>query len=103
MTTRTTINPSISIDEWLAIRKEAALRIDPETAEVTWWYGDVGDPYCVYGDPGEDYCIDRCYFARAPGTEIWVSLYDIPSEVRARLRRRSTTDDDLSWLFDCHE
>ena len=25
-------------EAWLAIRKEAGLKIDPETAEVTWTY-----------------------------------------------------------------
>src|SRR5262245_24181651 len=28
----------LPVEQWLAIRKEAALHIDPETAEVTWFY-----------------------------------------------------------------
>jgi len=31
--------------ECLAIRKEAGCKIDPETAEVLWNCGEVGDPY----------------------------------------------------------
>ena len=31
-------------EQWLAIRKEAAVKIDPETAEVFWEYGYVIDP-----------------------------------------------------------
>ena len=30
---------------WLAVRKEAGLKIDPETAEVAWTYGLGDDPY----------------------------------------------------------
>jgi hypothetical protein len=32
-------------ERWLAARKEAALRIDPETAQVFWEHGQVLDPY----------------------------------------------------------
>ncbi len=40
----------MTVEQWLAIRKEAGLRIDPETAEVMWSYEYVADPYGV--DPG---------------------------------------------------
>jgi hypothetical protein len=33
---------------WLAIRKEAGLKIDPETAEVLWMLRPTSDPYGVY-------------------------------------------------------
>jgi hypothetical protein len=33
----------LTIEEWLAIRKEAGLRIDPATAHVTWWWAQVID------------------------------------------------------------
>jgi hypothetical protein len=32
---------------WLEIRREEALTIEPETAEVRWEYGDPFDPYSV--------------------------------------------------------
>ena len=38
----------MSVEEWLAVRKEAACEIDPETAEVEWWYAQTLDPYGVY-------------------------------------------------------
>ena len=31
--------------QWLAVRKEAGLKIDPETAEVSCEHGSVRDPY----------------------------------------------------------
>ena len=60
-------------------RKEAGLKIDPETAEVMWDYGQTLDPYGVDPDlPEECRQIGRNYFARSPGSEIWVSFYDLP-------------------------
>jgi hypothetical protein len=57
----------ITKEQWLAIRKEAAFQIDPETAEVEWSYGQTLDPYGVNPDLPEEYhCIGRNYFARAP-------------------------------------
>jgi hypothetical protein len=35
----------ITVEQWLAVRMEAGLRIDPETAEVDWRYGAIFDPY----------------------------------------------------------
>ena len=34
----------MTVEQWLAIRKEAARQIDPETAEVDWWYVQTMDP-----------------------------------------------------------
>ena len=34
-------------ERWLAVRREAAARLDPETAEVTFTWGDMTDPYGV--------------------------------------------------------
>ena len=36
--------------QWLAIRKEAGLKLDPETAEVEWCYAQTLDPYGVDPD-----------------------------------------------------
>ena len=38
----------IAREQWLAIRREAGLKIDPQTAEVDWAYARVADPYGVY-------------------------------------------------------
>ena len=45
---------SISVEEWLAIRKEAGTTIDPQTAEVMCRYGITTDPYGVYPDLSEE-------------------------------------------------
>ena len=35
-------------DQWLQLRKDAALKIDSETAHVMWEHGEVLDPYCIH-------------------------------------------------------
>jgi hypothetical protein len=73
-------------EHWLEIRKKEALRIDPETAEVTWWYAQVLDPYGVLDEwELEQNCIGRAYFARAPESDIWVVFGDLPDETRHKL------------------
>jgi hypothetical protein len=76
----------LTVDQWLAIRKEAALKIDPETAEVTFDYGQILDPYGVRHDLHEECdCVGRIYFARAPGSDVWVCFYDLPEEISERM------------------
>jgi hypothetical protein len=88
------------IERWLAIRKEEALKLDPETAEVDWWYEQVLDPYGVFDEwelPEEFDCVGRAYFARAPGSDIWVWFGDLPKQTVERLRQRGKSafvDDD---------
>ena len=55
------------MEQWLAIRKEAGLKINPKTAEVEWRYAQTLDPYGVYPDlPEECQQVGREYFARSP-------------------------------------
>jgi hypothetical protein len=69
------------LEEWLAIRKAEGLKIDPDTAEVDWEYGQILDPYRVHPDlPEECQQIGRVYFARSPGSDIWVCFYDLPKK-----------------------
>jgi hypothetical protein len=69
----------MKVEQWLAIRKEAGLKIDPETAEVDWGYARTFDPYCLnLPDLPEEYAIGREYFARSPGSDIWVWFGDLP-------------------------
>jgi hypothetical protein len=82
----------IAKEQWLALRKEEALRIDPERAEVFWWYGEVLDPYGVHDLPEKYRCIGRNYFARSPGIEI-VSFDDLPEAVLDRLQARIDAGD----------
>ena len=86
---RREIDRNMPVEKWLAIRKEEAHRIDPETAKVDWEYGKILDPYGVNPDlPPEADCIGRIYFALNPGSDIWVSFYDLPKETYRRLCER---------------
>jgi hypothetical protein len=65
---------------WLAIRKKAGLKIDPETAEVAWEWAQTLDPYGIHDELLEsDDQIGREYFARSPGSDIWVWFGDLPA------------------------
>ena len=65
--------------EFLSIRGEAGLKIDPATAEVDWWYAQTLDPYGVDPDlPEELRQVGREYFARSPGIDVWVWFSDLP-------------------------
>ena len=64
--------------------------IDPETAEVTWCYADVLDPYAMTG--AEPTCVGREYFASAPHSDAWVSFRDLPEPVRAALWKKHRRD-----------
>ena len=80
--------------EWLAIRKKAGLKIDPETAEVLWWYAQTSDPYGVCSTiPDEFDQVGREYFARSPESDVWVSFDDLPKEVVGRIRQRIAAGD----------
>ena len=64
-------------------RKKAGFKIDPETADVTFNYGDVCDPYGYF--PGTAECIGRNYFARSPDGDVWVEFGDLPVPTHDRL------------------
>ena len=89
---RECMNPSdreMTTDQWLALRKEAAAKVDPKNAEVWWDYRQTLDPYGVAESlPEELRQIGREYFARTPGTDIWVWFGDLPEEVRSALWRK---------------
>jgi hypothetical protein len=73
-------------EQWLAIRREAALQIDPETAEVMWKHANIADPYGVYPDCQE--CTGRVYFARPSGSDVWVCFDDLPDATVKALREK---------------
>jgi hypothetical protein len=64
-------------------RRAAGLSIDPSTAEIDWNYAQTLDPYCD-GLPllPQEEQVGREYFARAPGSDIWVCLGDLPDATR---------------------
>src|SRR5262245_61411348 len=51
-----------------AIIKEAALKIDPETADVSWYQDSYFDPYHFFNhdEDWQDLPLEWLYFARAP-------------------------------------
>jgi hypothetical protein len=65
--------------------KQAALQID---AEGDWWWADELDPYAIGEDPEEMGCINKCVFVRAPGSDVWVWLHDLPQTTIEALRKR---------------
>jgi hypothetical protein len=69
-----------------ALRRAVGLHIDPETAEVEWIYAQTLDPY---GDdpnlPEECRQVGRDYFARSPGSDVWIWFGDLPDATRNSL------------------
>jgi hypothetical protein len=83
----------VSRQQWLTVRKEEALKIDPETAKLTWDHGSVRDPYGVCDLTYEEDNFGRRYFARSPGSEVWVSFHDLPEATYGRLWARMKAGD----------
>jgi hypothetical protein len=78
-----------------ALRQAVGLHIDPETAEVEWNYAQTLDPY---GDdpnlPEEHWQVGREYFARSPGSDVWIWFGDLPEATchalwKKRMERQS--------------
>jgi hypothetical protein len=102
-TTREMRAEQTAVEQRLAIRKEAGLKIDPETAEVEWIYAQTLDPYGVYPElPEECRQVGREYFARSPGSDIWVLFGDLPDATRIALwekhKSKLAFPAGLEWL-----
>jgi hypothetical protein len=77
------------VEVFLRRKREAGLKIDPETAEIEWFHGQSLDPYELGIDiPEEMSQIERHYFARAPGSGEWVEFGELPDETREAIWRR---------------
>ena len=75
---------------WQELVKIAGHQIDPENAEVDWEFGQVADPYRIYPNlPSEYDCVGRLYFARNPGSSVWIAFGDLPDATRNALESRS--------------
>jgi hypothetical protein len=74
--------------EFLSIRREAGLKIDPATAELRCWRVQILDPYGIRDLSPEEECVGPVLFARAPGGDIWVSQHELPSATLDALRIR---------------
>jgi hypothetical protein len=77
--------------EWLAVREDEALKIDPDTAEVWFDYGRYSDPYNLYpkmpdwaGDQ-RDHTHDRLHFVRRYDGDVFVWAGHLPDDVRTAI------------------
>ena len=60
--------------------------IDPDTAEVTWWYAQTLDPYGIDPAlPDELQQVGREYFVKSSPTGTWVLFGDLPNELENKL------------------
>jgi hypothetical protein len=87
-------------EEWVAIHKEAGLRIDPETADVMWKWGESLDPYGIYPDLPQEWrgVMEKNFFARSSGSDVWVSFDDIPdAATRAALEKKLAAPDPVDF------
>ena len=76
----------VSVKYLDALRKAAGLAIDPKTAEVMWRYAQTVDPYGDYPSiPDECWQVGREYFARAPGSDVWINFGDLPQVTKDAL------------------
>ncbi len=96
-----TLNPDV--ERWFETRKQEVLRIDLETAEVISarrYLADLVDPFGMHRDSRDGDLRDedlrdelkllcRVYFARNPGSAIWVCFDDPPDEIREKLEARN--------------
>jgi hypothetical protein len=77
-----------AIRKWLATRKEAALRINPETADVFPTYVQIMDPYRDPDLPEEYGPEGLGCFARSPGGDTWVWFGDLPEAICDVLQKK---------------
>jgi hypothetical protein len=72
---------TITIEKFHELMKSEGRKIDARSADISWGWGQVLDPYGVYAPLlEEERCIGRLYFARALGSDIWVEFGDLPDE-----------------------
>jgi hypothetical protein len=72
-----------------ALRQAVGVHIDPETAEVDWIYAQTLDPYGDFPNLPEEYQqVGREYFARSPGSDVWISFGDLPEATRDALWKK---------------
>jgi len=91
---------TVSREFWQKLLEIAGRQIDPESAEVTWCCERVLDPYGIYPDlPPEADCAGRLYYARNPGSDIWIEFGDLPDATVNALwnRHDDSSDDDVPF------
>jgi hypothetical protein len=77
------------VEDFLARKREADLKIGGATAELDWFHGETLDPYELgIVIPEEMSYIERHYFACAPESDEWVEFGELPDETREVIWRR---------------
>lgn len=87
------------LEEFRDRRREAVRKIDPETAEFRVFYGNSFDPYEIdplLPDELADHCV-RSYWARSPGSDIWVWEGDLPDATLDALKKRPKSELPYFW------
>ena len=91
-TTKDVPTVEVTVKYLQALRQAVGLHIDPETAEVDWIYAQALDPYGNHPNlPEELQQVGREYFARSPGSDVWILFYDLP-EATATRSGKSTSE-----------
>lgn len=89
------------LQQYKLYRNEARL-IDPETAEIKSENVRYEDPYRLFLDFPKDEILTWQYFARAPGSDVWVAWQDLPQEVEFALwLKHRETDPGLRDPLSC--
>jgi hypothetical protein len=83
-------------DKLMQERIDAGKLIDAATCQLAWCYAQVLDPYCdgLKIPEGGD-CVGCEYFVKAPDSETWVHLRDLPEMTREMVLTRM--HDDPGW------
>jgi len=81
-------------------RRQIGLTIDPTTAETTFGWYDLGDPYGIMGHKYHLDCVGRERFARNPGATDWINFNDLPEATREALWKRDGRK--LSFPYGLH-
>jgi hypothetical protein len=84
------------VDEYRAEverRRQIGLTIDPATAETTFWWADVFDPYHILDESHHGGQVGREGFARHPGArpKDWVGFNHLPEATREALLSATST------------
>jgi hypothetical protein len=90
---------SAKVAEREPVRTMAGKRIDPQTADVWFEYGQILDPYRDGGpmtDP-ECYCVGRVWFAADPHDRVAVWWGDLPKATAKALEEKRWRADADGW------
>jgi hypothetical protein len=100
-TTKAAQTVDVTVKYLSALRRSVGLHIDPETAEVSWIFAQTLDPY---GDlpnlPEEHWQVGREYFARSPGSNVWIWFGDLPEATCDALWKKRMKRQRVSHVAD---